>query len=131
MGDAMPKKCHTISKDNLSIKYLRTSELVPWKNNPRTHSKKQLQQIADSIRQFGFTNPVLLDDANGIIAGHGRVEACKILGIETVPTICFMERPAKKKKPETGALLCCVLAGSALPAAAEWAKPTECAAAES
>jgi 16S rRNA G966 N2-methylase RsmD len=61
--------------------------LRPRAGNPRTHSPKQIQQIAASIRRFGFTNPVLIDDANGIIAGHGRVAAAKLLGRVTVPTI--------------------------------------------
>ena len=55
--------------------------------NARTHSKKQLKQIAESIRTFGFTNPVLIDQTNTILAGHGRVEAAKTLGLETVPCI--------------------------------------------
>jgi hypothetical protein len=55
--------------------------------NPRTHSEKQLRQIADSIRTFGFTNPVLVDRDNGIVAGHGRVEAAKRLKLKSVPTI--------------------------------------------
>jgi DNA modification methylase len=59
--------------------------LAPYKNNARTHSKKQLRQIADSIKRFGFTNPVLIDDDNMIIAGHGRVEAAKLIGMSNVP----------------------------------------------
>jgi DNA modification methylase len=59
--------------------------LAPYKNNARTHSKKQLRQIADSIERFGFTNPVLIDDDNMIIAGHGRVEAAKLIGMSKVP----------------------------------------------
>jgi hypothetical protein len=61
--------------------------LTPRSGNPRTHSEKQLRQIADSIRTFGFTNPILVDRDNGIIAGHGRVEAAKRLKLKTVPTI--------------------------------------------
>jgi ParB-like nuclease domain len=61
--------------------------LKPYKNNARTHSKKQVRQIANSIKRFGFTNPVLIDDAGEIIAGHGRVEAAKLLGLAAVPTI--------------------------------------------
>ena len=59
----------------------------PRATNPRTHSKKQIRQIPDSIERFGFTNPILVDDAGGIVAGHGRIEAAKLLGVETVPTI--------------------------------------------
>ena len=60
---------------------------TPNARNARTHSKKQIRQIADSIKEFGFTNPVLIDGEGGIIAGHGRVEAAKLLGHETVPVI--------------------------------------------
>lgn len=63
------------------------SALRPYARNARTHSKKQLRQIADSIERFGFTNPVLISDDNEIVAGHGRVEAAKLLGLERVPTI--------------------------------------------
>jgi ParB-like chromosome segregation protein Spo0J len=61
-------------------------DLKPHDLNPRTHSKKQLEQIAASIRRFGFTNPVLIDEEQRIIAGHGRVAAAKILGPTEVPT---------------------------------------------
>jgi DNA modification methylase len=61
--------------------------LKPYSGNARSHSKKQIQQIADSIRRFGFTNPVLVSDQNEIIAGHGRVIAAKVLGISKVPTL--------------------------------------------
>jgi ParB-like chromosome segregation protein Spo0J len=53
------------------------------------HSKQQLRQIAESIRTFGFSNPILIDAENTIIAGHGRVEAAKQLGMKEVPTICL------------------------------------------
>jgi DNA modification methylase len=66
------------------------SALKPRASNPRAHSKAQLRQITDSIRQFGFTNPVLVDARNGIIAGHGRVEAAKQLGLTSVPTVCLV-----------------------------------------
>ncbi len=63
--------------------------LTPFKNNPRTHSKKQIRQIADSLKQFGWTNPVLIDGEGMILAGHGRVEAAKLLGLTKVPVICI------------------------------------------
>ena len=69
------------------IEYLEPASLKPWANNARTHSRKQLRQIADSIKCFGFTNPILIDDRNTILAGHGRVEAAKILGLEAVPCL--------------------------------------------
>lgn len=63
------------------------SSLKPNPKNSRTHSKKQIQQIAASIRQFGFNNPILIDAAGMIVAGHGRLEAAKILGLQSVPTL--------------------------------------------
>src|SRR3977135_1407119 len=71
----------------LSVVYQDVSALKPRATNPRTHSKKQIDQLANAIRRFGFTNPVLGDDAIGIIAGHGRVEAAKIVGLDQVPTV--------------------------------------------
>lgn len=64
-----------------------TSALLPYAKNSRTHSPEQIAQIAASIQEFGFTNPVLVDDTNGIVAGHGRVLAAQQLGMEEVPTI--------------------------------------------
>ena len=66
----------------------RTDVLLPYARNSRTHSDAQVAQIAASIREFGFTNPVLVDGDNGIVAGHGRVMAAKQLGLAEVPTIC-------------------------------------------
>ena len=65
------------------------SSLKPYPRNARTHTKKQLKEIAASIERFGFTNPVLVSDELEIIAGHGRVEAAKLLGLKTVPTIAL------------------------------------------
>ena len=61
------------------------SLLRPWPRNARTHSRKQIRQIADSIKKFGFTNPVLINGEKTILAGHGRVEAAKLVGMTTVP----------------------------------------------
>lgn len=65
----------------------RTDALLPYARNSRTHSEEQVYQIAQSIQEFGFTNPVLVDAANNIVAGHGRVLAAKQLGLQDVPTI--------------------------------------------
>src|SRR5215510_12606067 len=70
----------------MKIDHTPVRELRPYPNNARTHSRKQIRQIANSIAKFGFCNPVLIDDAKQIIAGHGRVEAAKLLGIDAVPT---------------------------------------------
>lgn len=69
------------------IETRRISDLKPYANNPRTHSKKQIRQIADSITTFGWTNPVLIDGDGGVIAGHGRLEAAKLLGVPEVPVL--------------------------------------------
>lgn len=68
-------------------KIAKVSDLIPYARNARTHSDEQVAQIAASIREFGFTNPVITDGNNGIIAGHGRVLAARKLGMATVPTV--------------------------------------------
>jgi len=70
-----------------TLEHINTALLVPYARNSRTHSPEQVQQIAKSINEFGFTNPVLIDGDNGIIAGHGRVMAAQSLGLEQVPCI--------------------------------------------
>ena len=72
---------------DLTVTYRSASALTPYDRNARTHSKKQIKQIAASIERFGWTNPVLIDGEGGVIAGHGRLEAAKLLGLDTVPTI--------------------------------------------
>src|SRR5262249_51698975 len=72
----------TMQIENRAVEALR-----PYARNARTHSRKQIRQIARSIERFGFCNPVLVDDQGEIIAGHGRVAAAKLLGIEQVPTV--------------------------------------------
>jgi ParB-like chromosome segregation protein Spo0J len=63
------------------------SELIPYASNSRTHSEDQVAQIAASIREFGFNNPILTDGNKGIIAGHGRLLAARKLGMAEVPTV--------------------------------------------
>jgi DNA modification methylase len=71
----------------LSVVYFEPKDLKPYPRNARRHSSKQIRQIADSIRTFGFTNPILIDAQDMILAGHGRVEAAKILNMATVPCV--------------------------------------------
>lgn len=71
----------------MQIEDMPVGALRPYTRNARTHSKKQIRQIARSIERFGFCNPVLIDDEQQIIAGHGRVEAAKLLTMEHVPTV--------------------------------------------
>ena len=75
----------TLSK--LELEHLPISQLRAAERNPRTHSPAQIRQIARSIREFGFTNPVLIDPEGRIIAGHGRVEAARQIGLTEVPTV--------------------------------------------
>ena len=72
--------------------------LIPYARNSRTHSDEQVAQIAASIREFGWTNPVLLDGASGIIAGHGRVLAARKLGMAEVPCIELAHLSEAQKK---------------------------------
>ncbi len=81
----------------MQIEQLPVRELRQYANNARTHSKKQIRQIAKSIEKFGFCNPVLVDDTGQIIAGHGRVEAAKLIGLATVPT-CRLSHLSEAEK---------------------------------
>lgn len=71
----------------LKVDYRRVVELKPFERNARTHSKRQIRQIATSIERFGFTNPILIADDDTVIAGHGRLAAAKLLSIVQVPTV--------------------------------------------
>lgn len=71
----------------LQVEQLSVHALRPYTQNARMHSRRQIKQIANSIRKFGFCNPVLIGDDLQIIAGHGRVEAAKLLGYEMVPAV--------------------------------------------
>ncbi len=97
----------------LQIEYKKTSDLIPYVNNSRTHSGEQVIQIASSIKEFGFTNPVLIDDGGGIIAGHGRVQAANKLDIEEIPTITLVGLTDTQRKAY-------VIADNQLPLNAGW-----------
>ena len=72
---------------NMVVKNKPVADLIPYARNARQHSDAQVAQIAASIREFGFLNPVIVDGDNGIIAGHGRVMAARKLGMDSVPTV--------------------------------------------
>jgi len=91
-------KISTISAPKKEIVYRTTSVLIPYARNSRTHSPQQTQQIAASIKEFGFTNPVLIDEDNGIIAGHGRVQAAQLLKMDEVPCIVLAGLSEAKKR---------------------------------
>ena len=93
------RKARVAAAKSLNIVYRPIRELKPDPNNPRHHSKKQIQQIANSIEAFGFNVPVLIDPDGNIVAGHGRILACDKLGWSEVPTLCLdhlspAQRPA-------------------------------------
>ena len=76
-----------MKNSNLKIEYRPTDQLIPYVNNARKHSDKQISQIAASIKEFGFCNPILVDGENGVIAGHGRLAAAQKLGMDKVPCV--------------------------------------------
>ena len=82
----------------LSIKYKRTDQVIPYVNNSRTHGERQVQQIASSIQEFGFTNPILIDHDGGLIAGHGRLLAAQMLNLDKVPTITLGDLSDAQRK---------------------------------
>jgi ParB-like chromosome segregation protein Spo0J len=71
----------------LNVKYRKVEDLIPYVNNSRKHSDEQVAQISASIKEFGWTNPILIDGTNSIIAGHGRLMAARKLKMDEVPTI--------------------------------------------
>lgn len=81
-----------------NIEMMAVSSLRPYSGNARRHSRKQIRQIAESMRRFGFTNPVLISDDGGIIAGHGRVTAAKEIGLEVVPTLRLSHLSAEERR---------------------------------
>jgi hypothetical protein len=80
------------------VELVPITQIAPYSGNARTHSRKQVRLIADSIRRFGFNNPVLLDDGGGIIAGHGRLAAAKLLGFDAVPALRLSHLSATEKR---------------------------------
>ena len=82
----------------MEIKQISITSLIPYINNSRTHSDEQIAQIAASIKEFGWTNPILVDGDNGIIAGHGRLSAARKLGMDIVPVIELSHLTETQKK---------------------------------
>ena len=82
----------------LKIIFKKTMELIPYINNTRTHDEKQIKQIASSIKEFGFNNPILIDEKGEIIAGHGRLLASELLKLEEVPCIELKHLTKAQKK---------------------------------
>ena len=84
--------------NTLSVLYLNPEELCADPRNARTHSEKQIGQIATSIERFGFNNPILIDNRNQVVAGHGRLAASRKLGLEAVPAIRLEHLSAAQRK---------------------------------
>jgi len=82
----------------MEITQKKVDELIPYARNARTHSEEQIAQIAASIREFGWTNPILIDGKNGIIAGHGRLAAARKLGLDEIPVIELEHLTETQKK---------------------------------
>jgi len=99
--------------DNYDYKISMVTDLIPYVNNSRTHSDEQVSQIASSIKEFGFTVPVLIDEQGGLIAGHGRIMAAKKLGLVEVPSIVLAGLTEAQKKAY-------VIADNQLPLNAGW-----------
>lgn len=95
------------------IKQVKTAELIPYINNARTHSEKQISMIASSIKEFGFNNPILCDGKKGVIAGHGRLLAAQKLGLDSVPVIQLEHLSDAQKKAY-------ILADNKLAELSEW-----------
>ena len=74
----------------MKIEHKKIDEIVPYKNNTRTHSDEQVDQIIKSIKEFGFTNPILIDENDTIIAGHGRYAAAKKMELTDVPCVALL-----------------------------------------
>jgi len=86
------------NNQQLEIIYRSMNDLVPYARNARTHSKEQVKQIAGSITEYGWTNPVLIDECGDLIAGHGRVMAAELLGLTDVPAIILPGLSAVQKQ---------------------------------
>ena len=87
-----------VADRQLAVTYRPIDSLVPNQRNARTHPKRQLEQIVASIREFGFTNPILIDPDGAIIAGHGRLLAAKAMALADVPTITLEELSEAQKR---------------------------------
>lgn len=81
-----------------NIFYHKSNNLKPYPGNARTHSKKQIKQIASSMKRFGFTNPLLIDEKEMVLAGHGRLEAAKLLGLTEVPCVLLSDMTEAEKR---------------------------------
>lgn len=94
----MIDRCTSEQPASSRVEHISICSLRPYERNARTHSKKQVRQIANSIERFGFTNPVLIDDEAMTLAGHGRVEAAKLIGMDGVPCLRLSQMSTAEKR---------------------------------
>lgn len=85
-------------RNDLNVIEVPIEDLIPYANNARTHSDEQIAQIASSIKEFGWTNPILIDADNGVIAGHGRLAAARKLKMDKIPAISLKDLSESQKK---------------------------------
>lgn len=78
-----------MEQNKMNIVYKPIKELKPYKKNAKKHNKEQVEQIANSIEEFGFTQPVIVDKNNCVVAGHGRILGARKAGLKQVPTVCL------------------------------------------
>lgn len=93
-GDIMDTRTH----EKIQIEYISPESCIRYERNSRTHSPNQIEQIKKSIQQFGFVNPVILDENTEIIAGHGRIEAAIALKLDVIPAIRLIGLSRSQKK---------------------------------
>ena len=84
--------------DKIQIVYKKIGDLKPYKKNAKKHPKEQVERIANSIKEFGFTQPVIIDKDNCVVAGHGRILGAKKAGLKTIPTVCLDEMTEEQIK---------------------------------
>lgn len=95
---ATKKQEEVLQAQALAVSYISLEEVKPYQNNPKKHSEKQITQIINSIKEFKFNNPILIDENNVLIAGHGRLLASKHLQIKEIPAIKLTHLTESQKK---------------------------------
>lgn len=85
-------------KNRLQVQYIEISKIIPYARNSRTHTDEQIAQVAASIREFGFTNPILVADDHTVVAGHGRLLAAQRLNLSTVPVIALSDMDEAQRR---------------------------------
>lgn len=95
------KRLRTFARMKMEVTYIHPDRLRPYEGNARTHTPEQVAQIAASIKEFGFTSPIICDGANIVIAGHGRLLAAERLGLDAVPVIRLTHLSERQRRALT------------------------------